>query len=239
MTTLRRVAIGLGAGAAGAGVIALSVRGREASLAVRLAHMELKLRPVLSDVLPHDVYVWLYSASRPAVAWALAQPPISVPTSASTRDGDSDERAKQCGPRSAMGGLRFRNDLGNAAGFDKDGSLLSWSYTQGAGFAVVGTVLNEPHTGNLFSLLGGLWRGTVWMPLPRCGGSLNSLGLPSYGVDQQGAEDDRVGCLRVFQSVVEGVKFLIVQRAIGQPCDEGKIDKFLRHSEISICLKND
>ena len=180
---MRRLAMGLGAGVTGAGVIAVSLQGREASLALHLAHMELKLRPVLGDMLPNDLYVWLYSASRPAIAWALAQPPRSAPTSISACDNGNNECEKRCRPLSAMGSLRFRNDLGNAAGFDKDGSLLSWSYAQGAGYAVVGTVLNEPHTGNLFRLLGGLWRGTVWMPLPRCGGSLNSLGLPSHGVD--------------------------------------------------------
>ena len=65
MTTLRRLAIGLGAGVTGAGIIAMSVQGREASLALHIAHMELKLRPVLGDILPNDLYVWLYSASNP------------------------------------------------------------------------------------------------------------------------------------------------------------------------------
>ena len=35
---------------------------------------------------------------------------------------------------------------------DKDGSLLEWMHRIGAGFAVVGTVLAEPHTGNRFVL---------------------------------------------------------------------------------------
>ena len=30
---------------------------------------------------------------------------------------------------------------------DKDGSLLEWMYRTGAGFAVVGTVLDKPHGG--------------------------------------------------------------------------------------------
>jgi dihydroorotate dehydrogenase len=80
-------------------------------------------------------------------------------------------------------GLSFRNDLGNAAGLDKDGSLLDFNYSLGAGFAVVGTVLSEPHTGNVFSFFGGLWKGNVWTPLPLSGAALNSLGLPSKGVD--------------------------------------------------------
>ena len=47
---------------------------------------------------------------------------------------------------------------------------------------VVGTVLSESHTGNVFSFLGGLWKGNAWTPLPLSGGALNSLGLPSQGV---------------------------------------------------------
>ena len=80
-------------------------------------------------------------------------------------------------------GLSFRNDLGNAAGLDKDGSLLEFSYELGAGYTVVGTVLSEPHTGNVFRFLGGLWEGNAWTPLPHSGAALNSLGLPSRGVD--------------------------------------------------------
>ena len=90
-------------------------------------------------------------------------------------DDDSSTR------RSAMG-LAFRNDLGNSAGLDKDGSLLELSYALGAGFTVVGTVLSEAHTGNVFSFLGGVWSGNAWTPLPLSGAALNSLGLPSKGV---------------------------------------------------------
>ena len=43
-------------------------------------------------------------------------------------------------------------------------------------------MLSESHTGNVFSFLGGLWKGNAWTPLPLSGGALNSLGLPSQGV---------------------------------------------------------
>merc|ERR1719382_1012552 len=62
-------------------------------------------------------------------------------------------------------GLRFRGDLGNSAGLDKDATLLDFSFDLGAGFAVVGTVLSEPHTGNLFPMWGGLLSGNAWTPL--------------------------------------------------------------------------
>jgi len=47
----------------------------------------------------------------------------------------------------------------------------------GAGFAIIGTVLDAPHTGNVWSF-GGF---CPWLPLPSGGNGLNSLGLPSKG----------------------------------------------------------
>merc|ERR1719491_2802992 len=85
-------------------------------------------------------------------------------------------------PRSVLG-LQFRGDLGNSAGLDKEGALLDFDYDLGAGFAVVGTVLSAPHTGNLFPMWGGLMNSNAWTPLPFSGGALNSLGLPAHGVD--------------------------------------------------------
>ena len=71
--------------------------------------------------------------------------------------------------------------LGNAAGLDKDGSLLEFNYCIGAGFAVVGTVLNKPHTGNIVKIRGK--EHNPWAPLPHSHSALNSLGLPSLGID--------------------------------------------------------
>lgn len=78
--------------------------------------------------------------------------------------------------------LTFRNDLGNAAGLDKDGTLLEFNYKMGAGFAVVGTVLSSPHSGNLISTLKGT--ANPWTPLPYSQSALNTLGLPSIGIDK-------------------------------------------------------
>ncbi len=77
--------------------------------------------------------------------------------------------------------LKFRNDLGNAAGFDKDASLLWFNYAIGAGFAVVGTVLDEQNTGNVINAFGK--QVNPWVPLPNSQTALNTLGLPSQGVD--------------------------------------------------------
>lgn len=78
-------------------------------------------------------------------------------------------------------GLVFRNGLGNAAGMDKEGELLEFNYMTGAGFAVVGTVLNQPNPGNLIRAFG--INVNPWVPLPFDGSAINSLGLPSKGVE--------------------------------------------------------
>ena len=142
------------------------------SLVLGLSQADAMLRPTLAAVLPHDAFVCLYSASRGPFIKVLS--------------GESSTSTAAALPSSAVVrsmGLAFRNDLGNAAGLDKDGALLDFNYALGAGFAVVGTVLSESHTGNVFSFLGGLWSGNAWTPLPLSGAALNSLGLPSKGVD--------------------------------------------------------
>lgn len=79
-------------------------------------------------------------------------------------------------------GLTFRHSLGNAAGFDKDGDLLHFHYQIGTGFAMIGTVLNKPHKGNLYSFF--LKKINVWLPLDKSRSAINSLGLPSIGIDK-------------------------------------------------------
>lgn len=68
----------------------------------------------------------------------------------------------------------------NAAGLDKDGKLLAFHYLLEAGGAVIGTVLPEPHTGNIIRAYGKAVN--PWTPLPRTRGAINSLGLPHRGV---------------------------------------------------------
>lgn len=162
----------LSAATIGGGGIAACVAaqlGYEGEVALGLARVDDALRPALHMVLPAEAFVALYSSSRAPFLSAMGAARCPVDNSLSAW-------------HTAMG-LTFRNDLGNSAGLDKDGSLLDFSYALGAGFAVVGTVLSAPHTGNVFSFLGGLWSGNAWTPLPQSGAALNSLGLPSKGVD--------------------------------------------------------
>ena len=162
------------AGGASAGAIAAGALGAEAQRSAIFMLMQLddKLRPTLAATLPAEAFICLYSATRTPFAKAMGKSAGKQPASLPAGGAESVR----------VMGLSFRNDLGNAAGLDKDGSLLDFNYAIGAGYTVVGTVLSEPHTGNLFSFLGGLWRGNAWTPLPLSGGALNSLGLPSQGV---------------------------------------------------------
>lgn len=160
----RTLATGIMGGTAG--FAALSYRD---GLAVTLARADGKVRPSLATILPHGVFVWMYSVSRPLYLSILAQ-------------GFGQSVVEFPAPCTTLG-LRFRGDLGNAAGLDKEASLLDFNYELGAGFAIVGTVLSTSHTGNIFEMLGGMWRGNAWTPLPQSSGALNSLGLPSHGID--------------------------------------------------------
>jgi dihydroorotate dehydrogenase len=73
-------------------------------------------------------------------------------------------------------GLRFRNRVGIAAGFDKNGVALRGVESLGAGFVEVGTILVMP------------WEGNEARPRVRRIGSTeaiwNRLGFPSMGVDR-------------------------------------------------------
>ena len=168
---LSRVARVTASAVGGGGLAAFTAvqLGYEGELALGLARADDALRPALQAALPAEAFIALYSSSRTPFIHAMSAASSPADTSLRTR-------------HKAMG-LTFRNDLGNSAGLDKDGSLLDFSYALGAGFTVVGTVLSEPHTGNVFSFLGGLWSGNAWTPLPQSGAALNSLGLPSKGVD--------------------------------------------------------
>ena len=70
-------------------------------------------------------------------------------------------------------GLRFRNRVGVAAGFDKDARVVRGIAGLGAGFVEVGTVLAAPHAGNARPRLARVLRErALW----------NRLGFPSDGV---------------------------------------------------------
>eukprot|EP00483_Globobulimina_turgida_P005034 UN05044 len=121
------------------------------SFALYATYVQALLRPYMVKYLPAELVVFIYSFSRNTYLKCLAK----------CRVYNCNHLTDKSREITIMG-LTFRNDLGNAAGLDKDGSLLNLSYEMGAGFAVVGTVLNRPHTGNLYmmKLFG-------WLPLGR------------------------------------------------------------------------
>jgi len=89
-------------------------------------------------------------------------------------------------------GLRVRNRVGIAAGFDKDAQALRGMAGLGAGFAEVGTVLNRPWPGNPAPRL---------RRIPEQRALWNRLGFPSAGLAEvqrrlaRGAFSDlAVGC---------------------------------------------
>jgi len=167
---------------------------------LRFARLDHALRPLWAQTLPANWTAALYSASRSRFLSMLS-------------DANLGTVAKAQHPVTVMG-IPFRNDLGNAAGVDKDGSLLNFHHALGAGFAVVGTVLDAPHTGNLWSPLG--MRCNPWTPLPQSGGALNSLGLPSKGIDVA------LDTIKRFQDEVQPEQFPIGLSIMGHPAKEGE-----------------
>lgn len=164
---------------------------------IRLEH---KLRPLAARSLSPKFFMELYSANRKkfisSITTALKEP-IANP----------EYKKTVCG-------LEFRNDLGNAAGLDKDGSLLEFNYFLGAGFAIVGTVLNKPHTGNLFKVR--KKECNPWTPLPHSHSALNSLGLPSLGIDRS------ISNIAAFKEKYDTQGFPIGLSIMGHPLQEGE-----------------
>ncbi len=136
-----------------------------------ITHLEHKLRPLIARFLPPEIVIKIYSASRGSYLKLLADYASRMPLIEA-----------ELNPQTLFkNSLLFRNDLGNAAGFDKDGSLLEFNYKIGAGFAIVGTTLSESHKGNLISAFGR--KVNPWVPLSFSNSALNSLGLPNKGID--------------------------------------------------------
>lgn len=168
----------------------------------QLSKMDYILRPLLSQLLPAETFVKVYSSSRSWYLHQLAQqtPSIAVP----------HYPVKLCG-------LTFRNDLGNASGWDKDGELLAFNYLLGAGFAVVGTVLDQPHRGNELRSFGKSFN--PWMPLPYSHGAINSLGLPNKGVDIT------IHNIQKFRTQFRPQHFPIGVSVMGHPLKNGEVQE--------------
>ena len=161
-----------------------------------VASLEHRIRPMLLSVpgITPERFIQIYSRTRNWFLDMLAtcNPEVEAPK----------HEVNVCG-------VKFRNDLGNAAGLDKDGKLLAFHYLLGAGFAVVGTVLSEPHQGNIIQAFG--MPCNPWTPLPHTGAAINTLGLPSHGVDYV------VENIRSFRDAFEPVDFPIGASVMGHP----------------------
>jgi dihydroorotate dehydrogenase len=156
------------------------------------------IRPLLTKFFPPELVVKIYSYGRDSFLKSLQHSKVKV-------EPDQITKNVSC----FKNNLIFRNDLGNAAGFDKDGTLLNFNYNIGAGFALLGTVLNNPHTGNLFPCFGK--KRNPWTPLHFSNSALNSLGLPSKGVYKL-----RENILK-FRNSVEVINFPIGVSLMGHP----------------------
>jgi len=114
-------------------------------------------------------------------------------------------------------GLRLRNPIGLAAGFDKDCRHLDTLGELGFGYVVGGTVTRAPRDGN---------RSPRIVRSPRQGSIVNSMGLPNPGADAVAAtlrsaprgpaprlisladEDatDAVGCFELLEPLADGIE---------------------------------
>lgn len=164
-----------------------------------LAHCEHQLRSGLLKFLGPEKFIGLYSKYRPSMLKMLSETKVDTPPPHHPQ---------------TLWGLTFRNDVGNAAGLDKDGSLLEFNYRMGAGFAVAGTVLHKPHTGNLYPLMGEQLN--PWTPLPNSGSAINSLGLPGQGIAPVLERIER------FRSKYQPKDFPIGLSIMGHPREEGE-----------------
>jgi dihydroorotate dehydrogenase len=99
-------------------------------------------------------------------------------------------------------GLHFKNPVGLAAGFDKNGELMGEMANLGFGFVEVGTVTPLPQPGN---------PKTRMFRLPEDGGLINRMGFNNEGVD---VVAERIAA---FRSKAKGVqKELIIGGNIGK-----------------------
>ncbi|MEM6600011.1 MAG: quinone-dependent dihydroorotate dehydrogenase [Verrucomicrobiota bacterium] len=93
-------------------------------------------------------------------------------------------------------GLTFRNQLGLAAGFDKNAEIIPATYHLGFGFTEIGTVTPRPQPGND--------RPRVYR-LPKYGGLINRLGFPNRGADEIAKRLKRLKASHAFHQFPLGI----------------------------------
>ena len=164
----------------------------------QLSKLEHKFRPFLFKVFPKKFMVLAYSLLRNKFLKNLSK--------------QLDERVILENKKISLFNLNFRNDLGNASGFDKDGLLLEFNYKLGAGFALIGTVLEREHSGNCHKFFGKKYN--PWIYLPNSKSAINSLGLPSCGIEKV------LDNIKRFRDKYQVTDFPIGLSIAGHPLDE-------------------
>jgi dihydroorotate dehydrogenase len=82
-------------------------------------------------------------------------------------------KQKKTVPKTVMG-IQFKNPIGLAAGFDKNGDCIDGLFDLGFGFVEVGTVTPRPQSGNPRPRL---------FRIPEAHALINRMGFNNYGVD--------------------------------------------------------
>ena len=117
------------------------------------------VRPLLFALAPETAQRVADAVLRPRSAWRAMAPLLRV----------RDPRL-----RTGIGGLRFENPIGLAAGYDKNCELLPSLAYLGFGYVVGGTVTESPGAGNPAPRI---------VRNPETESLVNSLGFPSKGIE--------------------------------------------------------
>ena len=138
------------------------------SLLEMFAKLEGKARPKISttEFMTEDLKIKLFSDGRRPFLYFY----------------DKERPEKREVPKElerTLWGLKFRSSLINAAGIFKNGDCYEVSYLQGAGGYVGGTTTWNPRKGKEIFHIKNPMR-----PFPLSEGSMNTLGLPSIGLEK-------------------------------------------------------
>ena len=163
------------------------------------------VRPVLFQADPE----WIHDRAIRAAEWASASPKICAAVGA--RHECSDDRLAV-----EVAGLKFRNPLGLAAGFDKSGRGVPFWPSLGFGHIEIGSISAFPSAGNPKPRL---------FRIPQDRGIVVNYGLPNDGADRIAR---RLAGLKL--SVPLGINLVNTNRGPGAApeTDDSVIDDYVR-----------
>jgi dihydroorotate dehydrogenase len=141
---------------------------QEAASVLRLMLYENFLRPLAFRLPPE----WIHHTSLQL----LSCPALTAPLARIAYEYDASLTRE-------LWGLRFRNPIGLAAGFDKNGQALAAWENLGFGFAEVGTITRHSQPGNPRPRL---------FRIPEAGAIINRLGFPNRGAEALAGEFQRI-----------------------------------------------